>query len=521
MFMNRAEMLPRATEGEKVWDMVVVGGGATGAGIALDAAARGYSVILLERADFGSGTSSRSTKLVHGGVRYLRQARFGLVMEALQERSRLLRNAPHIVHDLAFVLPCYRRWDVAFYGLGLKAYDLLAGRHRFGHSAIISRARVQNLLPTIQSKSLRGGVVYHDGQFDDARLLVHLLMTAVDLGAVVLNYAAVAALRRSSDGAINGVLVRDLEGGSEFQVQGRVVVNAAGPFCDELRRMANPESSPIIAASRGSHIVLDRSFLPGDAALLIPNTPDGRVLFAIPWHDHTLIGTTDIAIPSVPVEPQPSSEEIDFILETAGRYLNKQPRREDVLSTFAGIRPLVKAGGGHTATLARDHTIRVEQPGLLTITGGKWTTYRNMAEACVDNVAALATLDHPACPTRELRIHGYDPDAARFGSLSVYGSDAVRVKGLVEADPLLAKPLHPELPYIGAEVVWAVRNEMARTVADVLARRTRAIFLNAKAAIEMAPLVAGLMADELGKNTDWKESQLTGFARLAEGYCPT
>ncbi len=482
--MNRTEMLSQAVDSHRVWDLVVIGGGATGAGIAVDASARGYSVLLLERSDFGAGTSSRSTKLIHGGVRYLRQARLGLVMESLRERDRLLNNAPHIVHDLAFVLPCYRRWDVAFYGLGLKAYDLLAGRHGFGHSSIISRDRVQRFLPTIQPKSLRGGVVYHDGQFDDSRLLIHLLMTAVDNRAVVLNYAAVMSLRSTSEGAINGVNVRDVESSREFTVEARLVVNAAGPFCDEIRRMANPESSPMIAASQGSHIVLDRSFLPRDAALLIPNTPDGRLLFVIPWHGHTLAGTTDIAMSSVPVEPRSSSEEIDFILETAGRYLSKQPQRQDILSTFAGIRPLVKAGGGSTAELARDHTIRIERPGLLTITGGKWTTYRNMAEACVDKVSALAKLSPRACPTRELRIHGYDAEASRFGSLSIYGSDAVNVQKLMENDPLLAKSLHPALPYVGAEVVWAVRAEMARTVADVLARRTRALFLNAHAALE-------------------------------------
>src|SRR5579872_539316 len=342
--MNRTEMVRQATDHRKAWDFVVIGGGATGAGVALDAAARGYSVLLLERSDFGAGTSSRSTKLVHGGVRYLRQARIGLVMEALNERGRLLRNAPHIVHDLPFVVPCYRRRDVAFYGLGLKAYDFLAGRHSFGQSKIVSSNRVQSLLPTIQPKWLRGGVIYHDGQFDDARLLIHLLMTAVDYGAVVLNYVTVTALNRSKDGAISGVTARDEESSSEFQAESRIVINAAGPFCDEVRLMADPASTQMIAASRGSHIVLDRSFLPSEAALLIPNTPDGRVLFAIPWHGHTLVGTTDVAVSTVPVEPRSTPEEIDFILETAGRYLSKQPERKDILSTFAGIRPLVKSG---------------------------------------------------------------------------------------------------------------------------------------------------------------------------------
>ncbi len=390
--MDRDSMLRRAVDRREPWDVVVIGGGATGAGVAVDAATRGYEVLLLERADFGSGTSSRSTKLVHGGVRYLRQGHISLVLEALRERERLLRNAPHIVHDLAFVLPCYRRRDVLLFGLGLKAYDLLAGRHHFGHSIIVSAKEVQRRLLTVRTDGLRGGVVYHDGQFDDTRLLIHLLMTAADHGACVLNYATVTGLTRGQNGVVDGVLVRDAERGAEFRAAARVVVNAAGPFCDEVRHMADPGAAPMLAASQGSHVVLDRAFLPADSALLIPETPDGRVLFAIPWHGHTLVGTTDIAIPSAPVEPRATAMEIDFILETAGRYLAKQPRREDVLSTFAGARPLVKAGSGNTASLARDHALRVDTPGLVTITGGKWTTYRSMAEGCVDKAAAVARL---------------------------------------------------------------------------------------------------------------------------------
>ena len=321
-------MLRLATERREPWDLVVIGGGATGAGVAVDAATRGYSVLLVERGDFGGGTSSRSTKLVHGGVRYLRQGHVGLVWESLRERGRLRRNAPHLVHDLAFVLPCYRRWDVAFYGLGMKVYDLLAiaGLHRFGRSSMISASGVRRRLPTVQTEDLRGGVLYHDGQFDDSRLLIHSVMTAVDHGAVALNYATVTGLTRGVSGAVDGVVVRDRESGVEFQARARVVANAAGPFCDEVRRLADPATQPLLAASQGSHVVLDRSFLPGDSALLIPETPDGRVLFAIPWQGHTLVGTTDVAIPAAPVEPRATAEEIDFILETAGRYLARGRR---------------------------------------------------------------------------------------------------------------------------------------------------------------------------------------------------
>jgi glycerol-3-phosphate dehydrogenase len=387
-------------------------------------------------------------------------------------------------------------------------------RQGFGRSVLVSAREVVRQLPTVQADGLRGGVVYHDGQFDDSRLLIHLLMTAADRVATVLNYAAVTALLRT-EGRVDGVVVCDAESGAEFQARARVVVNASGPFCDEVRRMADPATSPLLAASRGSHVVLDRSFLPGEAALLIPETPDGRVLFAIPWHGHALVGTTDIEIRAAPVEPRASEEEIDFILETAGRYLARKPQRGDVLSTFAGVRPLVR-GSGSTAQLSRDFALRVDAPGLITITGGKWTTYRGMAEACVDRAARLAGLPFRPCVTRHLRIHGYAP--AADGSLAVYGSDGDAIRRIAEAEPELATTIHPALPYIGAEVVWATRAEMARTVEDVLARRTRALFLNAQAAIEMAPRVSELLARELGRDAAWAADQLRAFTQLASRY---
>lgn len=492
--MNRSEMLARAAE-RRTWDVVVVGGGATGAGVALDAAARGYAVLLIERGDFGVGTSSRSTKLVHGGVRYLRQGRIKLVLEALRERGRLLRNAPHIVHDRAFVLPAYRRFDVAMYGVGLKAYDLLAAWGGFPLSRIVSAREVRRHLPTVQPNGLKGGVIYHDGQFDDARLLIHILMTAADRGATLLNYAPVIGLTRDVGGVIDGVVIRDAETGDEFTAKARVVVNAAGPFCDELRHLADPAAPALVAASQGSHVVLDASFLPGGDALLIPETPDGRVLFCIPWHGHVVVGTTDVAVPSAPVEPRATEDEIAFILETAGRYLVKKPRREDVLSTFAGIRPLVQAGGGSTSQLGRDHTIKLDQPGMVTITGGKWTTYRSMAEACVDVAAERGGLPRRKCVTQNLKLHGHAAPSA--DPLSIYGTDAARIRAITAEDATLAEVLHPSLPYTAAEVVWAVRHEMARTAKDVLARRLRARFLNERAADAIAPRVAELVAKQL------------------------
>jgi glycerol-3-phosphate dehydrogenase len=317
---------------------------------------------------------------------------------------------------------------------------------------------------------------------------------------------------------VDGVIVRDLEGDTEWRAAAQIVVNAAGPFCDAVRRLADPGIAPLVAASQGSHVVLDQSFLPGDSALLVPKTPDGRVLFAIPWHGHTLVGTTDIPIPDAPSDPRPTPEEIDFILETAGRYLERQPGRGDVLSAFAGVRPLVKAGGRHTASLARDHAIRTDAPGLLTITGGKWTTYRSMAEQCVNRAATLAGLPRRPCHTHELRIHGYHESPADLGELAVYGSDATAIRSLMDNESALAERLHPALPYRAAEVVWAVRAEMARTVSDVLARRTRALFLNATAAVEMAPRVAELLARELGRDAAWDADQVRAFGELARGY---
>jgi glycerol-3-phosphate dehydrogenase len=499
--------------------MVIIGGGATGVGVAVDAASRGYEVLLLEQRDFGKGTSSRSTKLVHGGVRYLEQGNISLVMEALKERGLLRQNAPHLVHDLGFVVPNYEWWEAPFYGLGLKVYNLLAGRYGFGPSQILSRDETLQRLPTIKTHGLRGGVIYYDGQFDDARLLINLVTTAAEEGATLLNYVQVNGFSFDAEGFIEGIVAKDLESGEEFHARARVVINAAGPFCDTIRRLAHPRLAPMIAPSQGVHVVFDHSFLPGDSAIMVPHTSDRRVMFAIPWHGHTLVGTTDTPVFTATLDPLPREEEIAFILTTAGQYLEKAPTRSDILSVFAGIRPLVKVGdGSNTATLSRDHTIHIDQSGLLTLVGGKWTTYRNMAEDCVNQAATLARLSEKPCATRNLNIHGFHRHAEKFGPLAVYGADAPAIQDLMRADPRLAESLHPVLPYCGAEVVWATRVEMARTVEDVLARRTRALFLNAKAAIAMAPRVAALMAQELGYDEAWQEKEVFAFQNLAQGY---
>ncbi len=527
--MQREIMLRTIRERSQPWDIAVIGGGATGMGVAVDAASRGLDVVLVESHDFGKGTSSRSTKLVHGGVRYLEQGNVPLVMSALKERGLLRQNAPHLVHDLAFVVPNYSWWEAPFYGIGLKLYDLLAGKYGFGPSKVLSKEETLERLPALEPEELRGGVVYYDGQFDDARLLIHLAMTAADHGATVVNYCPATGLLRDEEGYVNGLTARDAETGEEYAIRARIVVNATGVFTDSIRRMADAGADPLVVTSQGIHLVFDRSFLKSDTALMVPRTSDGRVLFVIPWHGHAVAGTTDTPVDAPSLEPRALDEEIEFILETAARYLTRPPTRADVLSVYVGLRPLVK-GDGKTSALSRDHIIHVDPSGLLTITGGKWTTYRHMAEDCVDHCITLGRLRDEPCRTRNLRIHGYAESRTgcesseiedwRDGSdaLTVYGADAEAICKLAREDTALGVQLDSDLPYSAAEIVWAARQEMARTVEDALARRTRALFLNAKSAIAMAPAAARLLAQELGRRDGWVESQVSEFIKLAEQY---
>lgn len=508
----------RAASGEP-WDVAVIGGGATGVGVALDAAARGHDVVLLEQSDFGKGTSSRSTKLVHGGVRYLKQGNVPLVMEALKERGILRDNAPHLVSDLPFVVPNYKWWEAPFYGVGMRVYDVLAGRFGFGQSKNLSVEETVERLPTIETEGLRGGVVYHDGQFDDARLLIHLAVTAAEQSAVLVNYARVTGLTKNADGFLDGVVARDEEDGRELRVAARVVVNATGAFTDAVRRMDDPSARPIIRASQGVHIVLDRSFLPGDSAIMVPETDDGRVLFAIPWHHRVLVGTTDTPITEVSLEPTALREEVEFLLHHCVKYLTKDPVDADVKSVFVGIRPLVTEGeADDTAEISREHAIRVSESGLLTIAGGKWTTYRKMAEDVVDAAQTLGDLEWEECTTKELNVHGYHQHADKFGSLALYGSDAPRIAEMMAEDASLAETVHERLELTWAEVVWACREEMARTVDDVLARRSRSLLFDARAAIEAAPAVAEAMARELERDEAWARGQVTAFEEIASRY---
>jgi glycerol-3-phosphate dehydrogenase len=517
--MNRAEMLNRVRTREKIWDIIIIGGGATGVGCAVDAASRGFDVLLLEQNDFGKGTSSRSTKLVHGGVRYLAQGDISLVREALKERGTLRRNAPHLVKSQSFIVPCYSLRQKYFYGAGLKIYNLIAGKYSFGNSKILSKKAILENLPNIKHKKLRGGVVYFDGQFDDTRLLINLVTTAVENKATVLNYAKVFELTKTAQNKIDGVKFRDCETEERFEVKAKVVINATGAFCDFVRKLSDETSEKIIALSQGVHLVFGKEFLSSENAMMIPKTSDGRVLFAIPWHDKTLIGTTDTPIENIELEPRAFKEEIEFILETTESYLAKSPKHSDILSVFTGIRPLVKsADTKNTAALSRDHTIEIDASNLLTITGGKWTTYRRMAEDTINRAIKIADLNAKKCVTENLKIHGFCENAEEFKDFEIYGADAEKIQGLIKDNPKLAERLHEDLPYYAAEIVWATRFEMAQTVEDVLARRTRALFLNAKAAIEIAPKVARIMAMESGKTEDWIDEQIRKFNETASNY---
>lgn len=518
--MKRPASLSELSSRSEPFDVVIVGGGASGLGAAVDAAVRGHSVLLVEQADFAKGTSSRSTKLVHGGVRYLKQGNVSLVLEALRERGLMCRNAPHLVHSLPFVIPNYHWWEGPFYGIGMKVYDGLAGKLGLEPSRYLNREDVIGLLPNIEQQDLTGGIIYHDGQFDDSRLAVNLAQTAAEHGAVLMNYVRCTGLTKDQ-GMVAGVKLKDAETGEETEVKARVVINATGVFADDVRRMDDPQAKTMLSPSQGIHFVLPREFLPGDTAIMIPKTDDGRVLFAVPWHGRVVVGTTDTPVDAASLEPRALEEEIDFIFTQITRYLTRDPSRADVLSVYAGLRPLIKSDASSTAALSRDHLISISDAGLITLAGGKWTTYRKMAEDVIDHAEMVGALDHRHCDTHELKIHGSAQaprPPAELAHLQFYGSDAVGIRALMQQDESLAERLHSKLEFVKAEVVWHARHEMARTVEDVLARRTRALLLDARASLEAAPAVAALLAAELGKDAAWQTAQVADYQALAKGY---
>lgn len=511
-------MLKTAKNKAGYFDVIIIGGGATGLGVAVDSATRGYSTLLLEQHDFSKGTSSRSTKLVHGGVRYLQQGNVTLVLEALRERGLLIQNAPHLVHNQSFIVPNYDWWEGPFYGVGMKVYDMLAGKLGLGPSKHLSLEDTIERLPTLEREGLRGGVIYYDGQFDDSRLAINLVQTAADHDATLINYAKVTGLLKSNK-MVDGVKVEDQLNEETFEINGRVIVNATGVFTDGILKMDNQNAKSIIAPSQGVHLVIDKEFSPGESAIMVPHTDDGRVLFAVPWNGKIVVGTTDTPVENPSLEPKAMDKEVDFILKHATQYLTGNPTRKDVRSVFAGLRPLVKSGDGKdTASISRDHSLMISDSGLVTIAGGKWTTYRKMAQDTVDQAATVAGLNVQECVTEHLRIHGWlkniDPD----DPLHHYGSDRVEINKLIKDNESLGEKLHEQLPYLKAEVIWGVRNEMAMTVEDVLSRRTRALLLDAKASVEMAPEVAKLMADEMGQDQAWIDEQIEKYEEVAKAY---
>lgn len=515
--LKREEMVDFLKYSPDIWDVIIIGGGATGLGAAVDSASRGFKTLLLEQSDFAKGTSSRSTKLIHGGLRYLQQGNIALVAEALKERGLLCLNAPHLVSHLAFLVPNYHWWEGPFYGVGLKIYDMLAGKLGLEKSKILSRDDTLNKIPNLEPEGLRGGTIYYDGQFDDSRLAITLAQTFVDLGGTAVNYAKVTGLIKKGN-LIEGVEARDEESGHTYTLHAKVVINATGIFTDSIRKIDDKNTTPIIEASQGVHLVFERSFLNSDTAILVPHTEDGRVLFLVPWHNHILVGTTDTGGQKPVLEPKAYQEEIDFLLRTAAKYLHKAPKRTDVKSVFAGLRPLVKSGGKSSKALSRDHVILVSESGLISICGGKWTTYRKMAQDVIDKAIVVGNLKEMPCTTEKLRLHGYLEGVNHIDSWSMYGSDAKKLYDLTEEYPVLGKPLHPDLPYLPVEVVWAARHEMARTVEDVLARRTRALFLNSQASIKIAPEVAKILAKELKRDSAWEKEQVENFTQLAQNY---
>jgi len=514
--MNRKTHLKKVKNRKKPWDILIIGGGASGLGAAVDAASRGYRTKKKKKKDFAKGTSSRSTKLVHGGVRYLQNGDISLVIEALKERGIMRKNAPHLVQDLSFVIPSYDWWNSPFYGIGLKIYDMMAGNLGLGPSTLLDRDETIELIPNVKKKGLRGGVIYHDGQFDDARMAISLAQTAENHGASLINYCGVTRLIKDGE-MICGVEAQNEFSREVYTIPAKVVINATGVFSDQIIQMDQPGSRKLIVPSQGVHIVLDKSFLNGPHAIMVPHTTDGRVLFAVPWNDYVVVGTTDTQIEQPLEEPIALEEEIDFILENAGAYMTTPPTRADVKSVFSGLRPLAapEDNGSATKEISRHHKVTVSTSGLVSILGGKWTTYRKMAEDLINTAQSVGGLPDRACISQNLPIHGYDYNSDWSNALHVYGTDIEKIQKLDEAgNDSLSELLH----LTKNQILWAVQEEMAMTVEDVLARRSRSLFLNAKESLKLAPLVGKIMAKEMNKNQDWIEQQIEQYSQLTQNY---
>jgi glycerol-3-phosphate dehydrogenase len=516
----KRSLLINQIETTKEWDVIIIGGGATGLGCAMDATTRGYKTLLVEQADFAKGTSSKATKLLHGGVRYMAQGDIGLVKEACHERGLLIKNAPHLTRNTSFVIPNYTFFDNILYTIGLKFYDLLAGKLSLGKSKFISNKHTLEMLPTVKSDGLKGGVVYQDGQFDDSRLAINVAQTAIENGACVLNYTKVVGLSKDTNGKVNGVIVKPSDWENEVSLNAKVVINATGVYADNILQLDKPNSPHTVRPSQGVHITIDKSFLPGNNALMIPKTSDGRVLFAVPWHDKLILGTTDTIREHAELEPRALDEEIDFILTTAQQYLTKKPTKDDVLAIFAGLRPLAapQGDGKKTKEISRSHKVIISDSDLITIIGGKWTTFRRMAQDTIDKAIELNKLPSKKCVTENLNIHGYDTNINHEEDLYFYGTDRKEILKIEAESPELAQKLLPKYEYTYACVAFAVRNEMAFKLEDVLARRIRLLLLDAKGAVNIARDVATVMAKELNRDQNWIDKEVNEFTELAKIY---
>ena len=498
------------------WDVVIIGGGASGLGIALDASKRGYKTLLLEKYDFAKGTSSRSTKLIHGGVRYLQNGDITLVIESLKERGILKRNAPHLVQDLSFVIPTYDWWASPFYGIGMKIYDMMAGKLGLGKSEIISKEETEKLIPNISKKGLRGGVIYHDGQFDDSRMAITLALSADSKKTTLLNYCNVEGLIKK-DGEIIGLNFTDLINSKKYQIKSKVVINATGVFAEEIIRMDQPKIEKMIQPSQGVHIVLERRFLKSKHAILIPQTSDGRVLFAVPWKNYVVVGTTDTHVKKASEEPKALNEEIDFILKNAGKYMSVKPKRDDIKSVFAGLRPLAATSNKQsTKEVSRSHKIDISPSGLISVLGGKWTTYRKIAEDALNTAISINKLKKKKCKTERTKLFGFKRNVSWSDPMHVYGSMKKKVESLggVNDNKSLSKKF-----YVSNNIIeWSIIHEMALTVEDILARRTRCVFLDSKESKRISPVVAQKMADVLGEDDKWIDAELKKFNKLIKNY---
>ena len=513
--MNRIKSLKKISK-KKIWDLVIIGGGSSGLGIAVDSASRGYKTLLIEKYDFSKGTSSRSTKLVHGGVRYLQNGDISLVIEALRERGIMRKNAPHLVRDLSFVIPSYDWWNSPFYGIGLKIYDMMSGKLGLGPSTLLSRDEIIKLIPNVKKNGLKGGVIYHDGQFDDARMAISLAQTAENHGATLINYFGVEDLIKENE-MITGVVARDSIENKSYKIMSKGVINATGVFSDSITNLDIKKRKKTIVPSQGVHIVLDKSFLAGNHAIMVPHTTDGRVLFAVPWNNYVIVGTTDTQIEKSNIEPIPLDEEIKFILKNAGSYMKSAPTFKDIKSVFAGLRPLAAPENNEKATkeISRHHKVTVSTSGLISILGGKWTTYRKMAEDTVNTARSVAGLQDRECITHNLTIHGYDYSSNWENPIHFYGTDIEKIENLCsEGNSSISEKF-----FISKnQIIWSIRNEMAMTLEDVMARRTRSLFLDARESLKIAPKVLEIMAKEMKKNIDWIKNESANFEKVAKNY---